>query len=73
VIFTDEQREFVNEQVSRVDLNDEKWEPLPKHSNVFVKLSKIRVEGESVVMGKAEAIIDKTPERVLAYFWDYCW
>ena len=56
-----------------MDLNDEKWEPLPKHSNVFVKLSKIRVEGESVVMGKAEAIIDKTPERVLAYFWDYCW
>ena len=56
----------------KVNLQDEKWEPLEKDSNYFVKLSKIYVEGENIAWSKAETTIDASAEVVLAWFWDYC-
>ena len=65
-VVTDQVSDFVNEQLSKVDATDDKWEPLVRDSNVFVKLSKIHVKGESNGWGKAEAIINASAEEVRA-------
>ena len=64
--FTGEQKDFVEEELQKVKLSDEKWKPLAKDSNSFVKLSKIHVEGETIAWGKGEAIIDTSAEEVRA-------
>ena len=63
---------IANEQLSNVHVADLIWTPLPKHSNAFVKLSKIHIKGESNAWGKAITTIDTSAEEALAYFWDYC-
>ena len=68
----DDQRDIIEEQMGKVDLNDDKWEPLEKNSSAFVKLSKIHVKGESNAWGRASATIDASAEKVVAWFWDYC-
>ena len=72
-IVTNRVTEIVEEQMSKVNVIDDKWVPLPKDSNTFVKLSKMHLEGKNInVWGKSETIIDTSAEEVLAYFWDYC-
>ena len=72
VTTNDDQRDIIEEQMGKVDLNDDKWEPLEKDSSAFVKLSKIHVKGESNAWGKAAAAVDANAEEVVAWFWDYC-
>jgi len=64
VVSTSQMSEIIDEQMSKVDVNDERWKPLTKESDAFVKLSKIHVEGEKNAWGKAETTIDASPEEV---------
>jgi len=71
-IVTEQVSDIVDEQLSKVDANDDKWEPLVKDSSSFVKLSTIHREGQHNSWGRAETVIDTSAEALLAYFWDYC-
>jgi len=71
-VVTNPVREIVEEQPSKVKTNDDKWEPLTKDSNAFVKLGKIHLKGESNTWGRSETVVDTSAEKVLAWLWDYC-
>jgi len=64
--------EITEQQLKQVKVQAIGWEPLPKDSDSFVKLSKMFVEGQSNPWSKATATVDVKPEEALAYFWYYC-